>query len=124
MVSARTRCETQAPFATNASAASTCPGSSRVIRRTSRFVSIACMLALHARADALLELHGRVAFRRPVEQARVDVLGAVEADTTDQDRSVRALLPGQHRAGREAELPPHVGRNGDLRLGTELGASV
>src|SRR5262249_2905432 len=54
--SASARCDTQAPFSMNRSAAEVCFGSSRVISLTRMFVSIARITLLHARANTFLEL--------------------------------------------------------------------
>jgi hypothetical protein len=55
VVSASTRCESHLPLPTNASADATCLSSSRVIRRTSTFVSIAPMRLSDVTGDCLLQ---------------------------------------------------------------------
>src|SRR5437899_12632633 len=85
VTSASTRCGTQAPRATNASAAATCLASSRVTSRTRTFVSIARTPPLDIATQARLQIGKRAGLRRFGEQGSVNVLGRESARAPDDD---------------------------------------
>src|SRR6266568_1694673 len=119
VISARTRCDTQAPGRTNASAACAWRASSPTTRRTSTFVSTARMALPNVSANPgreLVEAAGAAgAFR---EQRLTHVFERVPARAADHDPVLR-LLPLDDGARREPEPPPDLGGNGDLPLGRD-----
>src|SRR5258708_34661418 len=85
VASASTRCDTQGPRETNASAAATCRASSLVSRRTSTFVSTARTAFPDVPPHALLHLlerpwRGCCGKKRPMDLRRCVAAGAPHDD--------------------------------------------
>src|SRR5438874_2265409 len=103
------------PLRIKASAADTCWTSSRVMRRTRTFVSMACMLFTHVLSDAFLQLLQGPRFGRLREERSMDIFERVLADAPDHD-FVAFLFPLQDGAWADPELAANLSRNGDLAL--------
>src|SRR3990172_6786756 len=114
-VSARTRSDTQAPRATNDSAAVTCFGSSRAIRRTRTLVSTARMPLSHVPPNPLFQLGDASRFRNLGEQLPMNLLRTVSTRLPDHD-PFAVLVPFPNGTGAESQLPPHLRGNRDLSL--------
>src|SRR5262249_26227883 len=115
------RCGTQAPLATNASAALTCFASSRVTRRTSTFVSTARMALSHVPPDALPQLVESLGLGWPLRKHRpVHVLRRETPGSADNDL-LAVLVPLEYGAWPDTELPTYLRRYGYLPLGGHLG---
>src|ERR1044071_3424246 len=100
----------------NCSAIAICRSSSRMNRRTRTFVSTARILFSDVPPNSFVDLFERVKGRLPVtEDCSMNVLRRVAAGAPDDD-FVALFFPFQHRARTDAELPPDLGRNGDLTL--------
>src|SRR5437879_1332886 len=116
MVSANTRCETQAPKATKASACCTCLWSSRAISRTRTLVSIARIALAHAGANALVHFRKASALWWPLrKQYRVNILRAVSSGAAHH-HFLAAFFPFQSGARAHAQFFAYARRNGNLTL--------
>src|SRR5258708_31094069 len=109
-VSASTRCETQAPFAMNSSAARTCLASSRTTSRTTTLVSTARMPFANVFSDRDLHIRRGSLFPLFHKEGVVNVLGAEPPGPTD-DHSTLMLVPFQHRSLPDAKLLANLGRH-------------
>ena len=89
-----------APWATNASAVSTCAGSSRTINRTRTLVSIARMLAPHPGPDPLVHVGYAPGLQRLVEHCLVNIPGR-ELRGPPNDDFTPALAPFDLRSRRK-----------------------
>src|SRR6266545_5447359 len=116
MVSARTRWETQAPRATQASAAPAWRSSSRVRRRTRRFVSTARMPLPDVGPDPGLQLREAAPPGRAAREESLMHLGRREPAGPAHDDALPVLAPLDHRTGADPEAAPHLGGDGDLTL--------
>src|SRR5262249_52731743 len=87
------RCGTQAPLATNASAAFTCFASSRVTRRTSTFVSTARMALSHVPPDALPQLVESLGLGWPLRKHRPALYPHCDTPRSAANDLLAALLP-------------------------------
>src|SRR5262245_815447 len=119
--STSTRWGTQAPPATNASAAFTCFASSRVTRRTSTLVSTARMALSHVPPDAFPQLVESPGLWWPLRKHRpMHVLRRETPGSADNDLFA-VLVPLEYGAWPDTELPTDLGRYGYLTLGGHLG---
>src|ERR1035437_8843217 len=116
---AKTRCDTHAPLATNDSAAVTCFGSSRVIRRTRTLVSTARMPLPHVLPNPLFQLSDASRFRSLGKQLPMNLLRAESTRPPDHD-SFAVLVPFQNGTGANFQLPPHLRGNRYLSLRSHL----
>src|SRR5688572_24777317 len=122
--SASARCGSHAPLATNASAALTCRESSRVIRRTSTFVSMARKPFPRVPTNTVFKLIEGAGCRWPASKHRVvHVLGAV-VTRSPHDNLSRLFLPFKDGSRPHAKLPAHFRGDGDLPLGGDPGADA
>ena len=102
--------------ATNASAAETCLGSSRVTNRINTFVSTARMPASNVPFDSFFQLPKRLPLGRPFgEQSSVHVIGCNLSRFSDND-PVAVLIPFEHGTGSYPEPATDLGRDRDLSL--------
>src|SRR5262245_35837262 len=94
----------------------TCTASSRVIRRTSTFVSIDSMTPPRLLPEARFQLFERSRFRGArCEDRLMDVLGRV-LDRPSHHNLVAVFVPLEHGARSDPQAPPHFGGDGDLAL--------
>ena len=107
------------PLRTNTSAGATCFGSSRVSKRTRRFVSTARIFLAHATADRLLQLFRAFRFRSIAKESMVDIFRGVPADSSDHDMIV-FLFPLEDGTWSDPQLSPNLGGYRDLALRCEL----
>src|SRR5687768_11464777 len=116
----RTSKDTQAPLATNFSAATTCLGSSRATSRTRRLVSTARMALPDMAPNALLHLLRALAPDHAFgEQRVVNILGVVPPSAPHDDLSVH-LVPLEDGPRVDAEHSTDFRRHGDLTLSREF----
>ena len=118
-VSASTRWDTHAPCATNASAFSTCAGSSLTISRTRTLVSIARMRAPRPGPNACIHVGDAPAVRRHIEHGLVNVPRRVLRRPPDDD-FVPEFAPLDLRTGRQPKAASDARRHRYLTLGGDL----
>src|ERR1051326_6518222 len=107
VASRSTRCETQAPFSTNASAAASCRTSSRVTSRTRTFASTARMPPLYVRPNAPFELSEPPGVRRTFRKHRPVHVLRRESSSTPYDDLLPLLVPFQNGTRSDSELLSH-----------------
>src|SRR5579883_3404690 len=105
----------------NSSARATCFGSSRVMMRTIRLVSMARMALLHVLPDTFFQLIHAFFCRGALrEHGFMNVLGCVLSGSPDND-ICSLLIPFQNRPRTDSELLANPGRYGYLSLSGDSG---
>src|SRR5271155_963699 len=115
VVSASTRCDTQAPLPMNSSAARTWFASSRTTRRTKTLVSTARMPLADVLSNPLFHIRRSLFCRSLREERLVYVIRRVPPCSANYDLVI-LLLPFEDGAGSHAEFLANLDRYGDLAL--------
>src|SRR4051794_18879524 len=97
------------------SAVRTCEASSRVMRRTSTFVSTACMLLPKMRSDGRFHFLDRVRLGRGFENGAMNIFERVFPNLANDESSV-VCLPLQNRSRTNSKRATDLSGNGDLTL--------
>src|SRR4051812_32441741 len=102
-----------------ASASGTCLSSSRVMIRTTTFVSAARMFVAYVIRDRFVHLFDRASFWPRGKKSAMNVFRRVLASLANDD-VVAMVMPLKYGAWNDAELLSDRGGNGDLSLGGDF----